>query len=329
MRTFALSPGAVVPCAVWDDDELMALRLRAEFGGVSEVTLLQRVAGSEVNRATGQVAASSHGEIICAVPASWVRQLPVVAVEVLLTAHEGDEERRSAATRSSMGECCTVGEPRCATHARIGPELTAGCARARTSRDRLAPARGSENATTASQAVAARTVVPLDCSGWYHLPYSRYCPGAPAPISRISASTTVTPRSHRCSGIECPTSPVATGVDWRSIREVPYEQPFSVAVLRDDAGGRRHGWQCAGERHPRGGTLAGRGDVHQGRRADSAAEVSVAPSRRFDPHRCRSSPMRRRVRLRARSSSRRISGRCRRGISSGPSGSSASRATCR
>jgi anti-sigma factor RsiW len=26
VRTYALSPGAVVPCAVWDDDELLALR---------------------------------------------------------------------------------------------------------------------------------------------------------------------------------------------------------------------------------------------------------------------------------------------------------------
>ena len=56
------------------------------------VTLTQRVAGNEVIRATGQVAASSHGEVIYVVPAAWVRQLPVVDVEVLLTAHEGGEE---------------------------------------------------------------------------------------------------------------------------------------------------------------------------------------------------------------------------------------------
>ena len=31
VRTYALSPGAVVPCAVWDDDELMALRLRGRL----------------------------------------------------------------------------------------------------------------------------------------------------------------------------------------------------------------------------------------------------------------------------------------------------------
>jgi len=93
VRTFALSPGAVVPCAVWDDDELMALRLRGDFGGASEFTLSQRVAGTEVIRVTGQVAASSHGELIYAQPAAWVRQLPAVEVDVFLTAQEGDQER--------------------------------------------------------------------------------------------------------------------------------------------------------------------------------------------------------------------------------------------
>ena len=93
VRTYALSPGAVVPCAVWDVDELMALRLRGDFGGASEFTLSQRVAGTEVHRATSQVPANSHGEVIYAQPAAWVRELPAVEVEVVLTAHEGGEER--------------------------------------------------------------------------------------------------------------------------------------------------------------------------------------------------------------------------------------------
>lgn len=84
--------GRIVPCAVWDDDEVMALRLRGDFSGTSEITLSQRVAGKEVSRATGQVAAS-HGEVIYTLPAAWVRQLPVVNVEVLLTARADGEER--------------------------------------------------------------------------------------------------------------------------------------------------------------------------------------------------------------------------------------------
>jgi hypothetical protein len=93
VRSYVLSPGAVVPCAVWDDDELMALRLRGDFGDAGEVTLSQRVAGTEVVRATGQVAVRAHGELIYTLAAAWVRQLPVAEVQVLLTKHEGNEER--------------------------------------------------------------------------------------------------------------------------------------------------------------------------------------------------------------------------------------------
>jgi len=94
VRSFALSPGAVVPCAVWEDDELMVLRLGGEFGGSSEFTMTQHVAGNEVVRVTAQVAVSPHGELVYTIPAVWVRQMPVVDVEVLLTAHEDGEERQ-------------------------------------------------------------------------------------------------------------------------------------------------------------------------------------------------------------------------------------------
>jgi anti-sigma factor RsiW len=93
VRSFVLSPGAIVPCAVWDEDELMALRLRGDFGGAREVTMSQRVDGAEVIHATSEVAAGPHGEIIYAIPAAWVRRLPAVNVEVLLTAREGSGER--------------------------------------------------------------------------------------------------------------------------------------------------------------------------------------------------------------------------------------------
>ena len=93
VRTYALSPGAVVPCAVWDDDEVMALRLRGDLRGSHEFTLSQRIAGEEVIHVTGQIAAGSHGEIIYALPAAWVRRLPVAEVEVVLTAKAAGGER--------------------------------------------------------------------------------------------------------------------------------------------------------------------------------------------------------------------------------------------
>ena len=93
MRTFALSPGAIVPCAVWDDDELMVLRLRGDFGEASELVLSRRVAGTEVSRTTVPVAGDAHGEIIYIDSAAWVRQLPVAEVEILLSAQDGGDER--------------------------------------------------------------------------------------------------------------------------------------------------------------------------------------------------------------------------------------------
>jgi anti-sigma factor RsiW len=93
VRMFTLSPGAVVPCAVWEDDEVMVLRLRGDFGGASEFTLSERVADTEVLRITGQVAVGPQGELLHVLPASWVRQFPAAEVEVSLTAIEGGQER--------------------------------------------------------------------------------------------------------------------------------------------------------------------------------------------------------------------------------------------
>ncbi len=93
IRTFTLSPGAIVPCAVWEDDELMVLRLRGEFGDASEFTVSQRVGGTEVSRSTGHSTAGSSGELLYATPAAMVRQLPVVQVDIHVTAHVGSEQR--------------------------------------------------------------------------------------------------------------------------------------------------------------------------------------------------------------------------------------------
>jgi hypothetical protein len=92
LRTFVLSPGAVVPCAVWEDDELMVLRFRGELAGASEITLSQHVAGTEVSRATIQ-AVPSPGEVIFMTPAASIRDLPVVDIELRLSAMTDTGER--------------------------------------------------------------------------------------------------------------------------------------------------------------------------------------------------------------------------------------------
>lgn len=103
LRTFTLSPGAIVPCAVWDGDELMALRLRADFGSATEFTLTQQIAGAETVRATTQVDAAAHGELIFATPAAWIRRLPEIELALVLTARDGNREREIASYTLSHG----------------------------------------------------------------------------------------------------------------------------------------------------------------------------------------------------------------------------------
>jgi anti-sigma factor RsiW len=93
VRSYALAPGTVVRCAVWEGDEVMALRLRGDFGQVEEVTVSQSVAGNEVTRQTGHIAATPRGELIFVQSAAWVRQLPVVEVQVVVTGHQDGGDR--------------------------------------------------------------------------------------------------------------------------------------------------------------------------------------------------------------------------------------------
>jgi hypothetical protein len=102
VRSFTLSPGDVVPCAVWDGDELIALRLRGDFSDASEITMSQRIAGTEVLRATDQMA-TVHGELTYALSATRVRELPVVDVEILVSARKEGEDRQIGSYRLVHG----------------------------------------------------------------------------------------------------------------------------------------------------------------------------------------------------------------------------------
>ena len=93
VRSFTLSPGDVVPCAVWEGDELMALRLRGDFGEATDVTLVQRQAGTEVRRISAPLARDAGDEVIVATSAALVRQLPVVELDLVLLARVGGEDR--------------------------------------------------------------------------------------------------------------------------------------------------------------------------------------------------------------------------------------------
>jgi hypothetical protein len=98
VRTYALSPGAIVPCAVWAGDDVLVVRLRGDFDGLSTVTVARRVSSGEAagdpSEVTGHIPdvpiAGPHAEILFATPAAALRALPSVDVE--LTVRDGSPD---------------------------------------------------------------------------------------------------------------------------------------------------------------------------------------------------------------------------------------------
>lgn len=75
MRTFAVQPGTVVPCAVWAGDEVIVTRMRADFTGTDRVSVVMEVGGEEVDRLTDVPVRAGPGELIEAFSAEQLRQL--------------------------------------------------------------------------------------------------------------------------------------------------------------------------------------------------------------------------------------------------------------
>ena len=85
VRSFAMDPGGSVQCAVWDDDDVLVTRLRADFRGVTAVDAVLRLdTGEEWGRTSDvPVPAGSH-ELIMALPAEFVRRAPEVPIRLSL-----------------------------------------------------------------------------------------------------------------------------------------------------------------------------------------------------------------------------------------------------
>lgn len=94
IRMYALEPGAVVPCSVWADDDLVVARIRADFSGIDSVTVVTRLAsGDEISRLSDVAVRPGQGEIINAISASLLRQLPSTRVRLTLTGRAANVER--------------------------------------------------------------------------------------------------------------------------------------------------------------------------------------------------------------------------------------------
>jgi len=97
IRTFTLEGEAIVPCAVWADDDLVVSRIRANFAEVDSVTIVTRQAsGEEISRLSDVTIRPGQREILNAFSAAHLRKLPATRVQVSVTAQIGSSERTLA-----------------------------------------------------------------------------------------------------------------------------------------------------------------------------------------------------------------------------------------
>ena len=87
VRLYALSPGDVLPCAVFPDDDLVVTSMRADFTGVDAVRIsvagpppLSGVVLDDVPVPAGE------GELLWAAPGTLIRQMPTSRVTLTVTA---------------------------------------------------------------------------------------------------------------------------------------------------------------------------------------------------------------------------------------------------
>ena len=85
VRSYVMDAGGAVQCAVWDDDDVLVTRLRADFSGVTSVDAVMRLdTGEEWGRASDVPVPEGSREVIMALPASLVRRAPEVAMRLSL-----------------------------------------------------------------------------------------------------------------------------------------------------------------------------------------------------------------------------------------------------
>jgi Putative zinc-finger len=92
IRSYTLAPGQTVPCAVWPDDQLVVGRLRGDFTGFERVTLAVAMNDQEMARAHDVPVPGGPGEILDAIPAERLRQLPSCQLRLTLSGTRGGRE---------------------------------------------------------------------------------------------------------------------------------------------------------------------------------------------------------------------------------------------
>ena len=87
VRSYSLDPGDSIRCSAWADDEIMVVRLRADFTGIAAVDAEMRLpTGEPWGQSTDVPVREGATEIVLALPASRVRSAPEGPMRLTLRA---------------------------------------------------------------------------------------------------------------------------------------------------------------------------------------------------------------------------------------------------
>jgi len=94
VRHYALAPGAIVPCAVWSDDEIIVARVRGDFAALDSVSVATRFeSGEELLRADDVPVRPGQTELLRVIPAALLRGLPSARLRLTVTGRSAEGER--------------------------------------------------------------------------------------------------------------------------------------------------------------------------------------------------------------------------------------------
>jgi putative zinc finger protein len=86
MRTFAAEAGKFIPCAIWPEDDLIVSRLKGDFTGYDQLTVVLKVSeGPELSRDEDIPMAAGAREIITVASAAQLRKLPAIRLQILVS----------------------------------------------------------------------------------------------------------------------------------------------------------------------------------------------------------------------------------------------------
>lgn len=86
IRTFAPEAGGVIPCAIWPEDDLIVTRLKGDFTGYDQVTLVLKAnEGPELSRDEDIPLTAGAREIITVVSAAQLRKLPSMRLHMVVS----------------------------------------------------------------------------------------------------------------------------------------------------------------------------------------------------------------------------------------------------